>query len=50
MYVHNDVVVPLMECWRCCHMRGVAGSTPGLDFYLLCEPFVVYFIVHCTSN
>jgi hypothetical protein len=23
--------------WRCCHMREVAGSTPGLDFYLLCE-------------
>jgi hypothetical protein len=19
-------------CWRCCHMREVAGSTPGLDF------------------
>jgi hypothetical protein len=19
------------QCWRCCHMREVAGSTPGLD-------------------
>jgi hypothetical protein len=22
-------------------MREVAGSTPGLDFYLLCEPICV---------
>jgi hypothetical protein len=29
------------QCWRCCHMREVAGSTPGLDFYLLCEPIYV---------
>jgi hypothetical protein len=26
--------------WRC-HMREVAGSTLGLDFYLLCEPICV---------
>jgi hypothetical protein len=31
-----SVVVPL--CWRCCQIREVTGSTPGLDFYLLCEP------------
>jgi hypothetical protein len=38
-------------------MREVAGSTPGLDFYLLCEPICVslrlqYFIVtlHYTSG
>jgi hypothetical protein len=27
-------------------MREVAGSTPGLDFYLLCEPVCVS--LHCT--
>jgi hypothetical protein len=36
IYVEGDlacysVVVPV--CWRCFHMREVAGSTPGLDFH-----------------
>jgi hypothetical protein len=31
------------------HMRGVAGSTPALDFYLLCEPNCVSLrLFHCT--
>jgi hypothetical protein len=30
-------------------MREVAGSTPGLDFYLLCEPiYVSLCLFHCT--
>jgi hypothetical protein len=31
-------------------MREVAGSTPGLDFYLLCEPIycVSLCLFHCT--
>jgi hypothetical protein len=30
-------------------MREVAGSTPGLDFYLLCEPIYVSLrLFHCT--
>jgi hypothetical protein len=29
-------------------MREVAGSTPGLDFYLLCEPICVSLrLFHC---
>jgi hypothetical protein len=32
-----------------CHMREVAGSTPGLDFYILCEPICVSLcLFHCT--
>jgi hypothetical protein len=34
-------------CWRCCHMREVAGSTPCLDFYLLCEPSCVSLRLLC---
>jgi hypothetical protein len=30
-------------------MREVAGSTPGLDFYILCEPVCVSLrLFHCT--
>jgi hypothetical protein len=30
-------------------MREVAGSTPGLDFYILCEPICVSLrLFHCT--
>jgi hypothetical protein len=33
------------------HMREVAGSTPGLDFYLLCEPiYVSLHLFHCTCT
>jgi hypothetical protein len=30
-------------------MRDVVGSTPGLDFYILCEPIYVSLrLFHCT--
>jgi hypothetical protein len=28
-------------------MREVAGSTPGLDFYILCEPIMFLFVYLC---
>jgi hypothetical protein len=29
-------------------MREVAGSNPGLDFYILCEPIYVSLrLIHC---
>jgi hypothetical protein len=29
-------------------MREVAGSNPGLDFYILCEPIYVFLrLFHC---
>jgi hypothetical protein len=42
-----SVFVPSMLA--VCHMREVTGSTPGLDFYLLCEPICVSLrLFHCT--
>jgi hypothetical protein len=36
-------------------MREIAGSNPGLDFYILCEPiyvssFISLYIVQATSD
>jgi hypothetical protein len=44
-----SVVVPLMLAVLP-YMREVAGSTPGLDFYVLCEPimFLFHCLFHCT--
>jgi hypothetical protein len=42
--VVKSVVVPLMLVG--CHMREVAASNPGLDFYISCEPIYVPLLLY----
>jgi hypothetical protein len=46
---YNRLISRPLPCTRSAHMREVAGSTPGLDFYILCEPICVSLcLFHCT--